>query len=43
MMGGKEKLKPVSLADGSTLYMLESADSPIAALAIEEEKIRVEE
>jgi hypothetical protein len=40
MMGGEKSLKAVSLADGSTLYMLDLGGSLIQALVIEEGKIR---
>jgi len=40
MMGGEKSLKAVSLADGSTLYMLELSGSQIRELVIEDGKIR---
>jgi hypothetical protein len=43
MMGGEKLLKAVSLADGSTLYMLDLGGSLIQALVMEEGKIGVDD
>ncbi len=41
-MGGGKKLKAVSLADGSTLYRLDSSGPPIQALVIEDRVISID-